>query len=220
MYLNCKTYFSFKYGTFSTRELVETAVEKRVTSLALTNINSTCDVWEFVKICREQKVKPIVGTEIRNGDKLLYILIAANNKGYAWINQFLSEHLITKKDFPGPSEDLQLFENGWDGFVIYPPGAKPLKDLRINERIGIKPSEITKLFGTDWRDYEEKFVVRQPITVQNKIYHSLHRLLRAIDKNILLSQLPKEIIFPSTSLSMACQNLSLFSAKERLNNAA
>lgn len=190
MYLNCKTYFSFKYGTFSTRQLVETAVEKGVTSLALTNINSTCDVWEFVKICREQKVKPIVGAEIRNGDKLLYILIAANNKGYAWINQFLSAHLMAKKDFPEPSEDLRLFENGWDGFVIYPPGAKVLKDLRINERIGVKPSELTKLFGTDWRDYEEKFVIRQPVTVQNKIYHSLHRLLRAIDKNMLLSRLP------------------------------
>lgn len=192
MYLNCKTYFSFKYGTFSTRELVDTAVEKGVPSLALTNINSTCDAWEFVKVCREKKVKPIFGVEIRNGDKLLYLLIAANNKGYAWINQFLSEHLIAKKDFPEPSEDLQLFENGWDGFVIYPYGVKELKDLRINERIGIRPSEINKLFGTDWQDYEEKFVIRQPVTVQNKIYHSLHRLLRAIDKNVLLSQLPKE----------------------------
>lgn len=192
MYLNCKTYFSFHYGTFSTRELVEKAVENGVTALALTNINSTCDVWEFVKICREHKVKPIVGCEIRNEDKLLYILIAANNSGFGWINKFLSEHLMAKKDFPEPSEDLQLFENGWDGFVIYPPGAKALKNLRINERIGLKPGELTKLYGTDWRDYEEKFVIRQPVTIQNGIYHRLHRLLRAVDKNILLSQLPKE----------------------------
>lgn len=192
MYLNCKTYFSFKYGTFSTEELVKTAVENGVTSLALTNINSTCDVWDFVKSCREHKVKPIVGAEIRNGDKLLYVLLAANNNGFAWINRFISEHLLAKKDFREPSEELYLFENGGDGFVIYPFGAKELKDLRINERIGIRPSEINKLFGTDWQDYEEKFVIRQPVTVQNGVYHRLHRLLRAIDKNILLSQLPKE----------------------------
>ncbi len=37
MYLNCKTYFSFKYGTFSTEDLVKTAVDKGVTALALTN---------------------------------------------------------------------------------------------------------------------------------------------------------------------------------------
>ena len=192
MYINCKTYFSFHFGTFSTRELVETAVDKGVTALALTNINSTCDVWEFVKICREWKVKPVVGVEIRNGDRLLYILIAANNNGYAWINQFLSEHLIAKKDFPEPSDEQSFFENGWDGFVIYPPGAKQFSSLRLNERIGICPWELNRFFGTDWRDYEDKFVIRQPVTVQNKVYHNLHRLLRAIDKNILLSQLPKE----------------------------
>lgn len=192
MYINCRTYFSFHYGTFSTKELVEKAVENGVTALALTNINSTCDVWEFVKVCREHSVKPIVGCEIRNGDKPLYILIAANNSGYAWINQFLSEHLMAKKDFPEVSEDLQLFGNRWDGFVIYPPGAKELKDLGPNERIGLKPSELTSLYGTAWREFEDKFVIRQPVTVQNGIYHRLHRLLRAVNKNILLSQLPKE----------------------------
>jgi DNA polymerase III alpha subunit len=191
MYLNCKTYFSYNYGTFSTHELVEASVDKGITALSLTNINSTCDTWEFVKLCRENKVKPIVGAEVRNNDKLLYILIAANNKGFAWINEFLSEHLMAKKDFPEPSADLTFFENGWDGFVIYPIGAKPFKYLRLNERIGVKSSEINKLFGTDWRDYEEKFVIRQPVTVQNKIYHNLHRLLRAVDNNVLLSQLTK-----------------------------
>lgn len=204
MYLNCKTYFSFNYGTFSTEGLVKTAVEKGVTALALTNINCTYDAWEFVKLCQEEKIKSILGVEVRNGDKFLYLLIAANNKGFAWINLFLSEHLINKKDFPEPSPDLHFFEEGWDGFVIYSPGAKDYKDLRINERIGIKASEINKLFGTDWRDYEEKFVIRHPVTVQNKIYHSLHRLLRSIDKNVLLSQLPKEVecaeeeIFPES----------------------
>ncbi len=192
MYLNCKSYFSLNYGTFSTEELVEKAVDLGVTSLVLTNINSTYDAWTFVKLCREQKVKPILGVEVRNGDKLLYILIAANNKGFAWINRFLTDHLVNKKDFPEPSPDLHFFEEGWDGFVIYPFGAKPLPDLRINERIGIKPTELTKLFGTDWQDFEEKFVILQPVTIQNKVYHSLHRLLRAVDKNILLSQLSRE----------------------------
>lgn len=192
MYINCKTYYSLQYGTFSTQELVETAVDKGVTALALTNIHSTADVWAFVKGCREKKIKPIVGCEFRNGDRLLYILIAANNKGFAWINQFLSEHLMAKKDFPLPSDEQTFFENAWDGFVIYPPGAKPFSSLRVNERIGVTPWELNHLYGTDWRNFEDKFVIRQPVTVQNKTYHNLHRLLRAIDHNCLLSQLPKE----------------------------
>src|SRR3974377_1411896 len=100
MYLNCKTYFSFRYGTFSTAGLVEAAREHGVNALALTNINTTCDVWEFVRLCREAGIKPVPGVEVRNGDKLLYLLLAANTNGLSWINEFLSEHLIGKKDFP------------------------------------------------------------------------------------------------------------------------
>ena len=109
MYLNCKTYYSFRYGTFSTEELVKTAVEKGITSLALTNINSTCDVWEFVKLSNHAGIKPIAGAEIRNGDKLLYILLAANNVGLTHIHEHLSEHLMAKKPFPEPSENSFLF---------------------------------------------------------------------------------------------------------------
>ena len=100
MYLNCRTYYSWRYGTFATEELVNKALELGVNSLALTNINSTCDLWQFVKLCQEGGIKPITGVEIRNKDKLLYILIAANNDGLTWIHEFLSTHLINKKEFP------------------------------------------------------------------------------------------------------------------------
>lgn len=190
MYLNCKTYFSFLYGTYSTKGLVDAAVQQGVTSLALTNINSTCDIWDFVKYCREAGIKPIVGAEIRNDDKLLYILLAANNRGFQWINEFLSLHLIDKKPFPEPGPKQSFFTDIWDGFVIYPLGAKNLDDLLPNERIGVLPSELTKLFGVDLAKFQDRFVIRQPVTVQDRRYHNLHRLLRAIDKNCLLSKLP------------------------------
>src|SRR5690606_10206668 len=74
----------------------------------------------------------------------------------------------------------------------YPWGAKELGDLLPNERVGVLPWELTKLFGMDLKAWADKLVVRQPVTVQNRKYHSLHRLLRCIDKNILLSKLPVE----------------------------
>ncbi|HUN01266.1 MAG TPA: PHP domain-containing protein, partial [Niabella sp.] len=120
MYLNCKTYFSFLYGTFSTEELVKKAAELGVATLALTNINSTYDTWDFVKLCRAQGIRPVLGAEIRNDRDLLYVLLAANNNGLAWIHTFLSEHLIGKKAFPEKPE--QFFTNSWDGFVIFPFG--------------------------------------------------------------------------------------------------
>jgi DNA-directed DNA polymerase III PolC len=190
MYLNCKTYFSFKYGTFSTKELVQTAVDKGLTALALTNVNSTCDTWEFVKLCREAGIKPITGVEVRNGDELLYILIAANNKGLAWTHRFLSLHICDSIPFP---TEYVFFNEPNDGFVIYPFGAKSLDTLLSNERIGVKPSETTKLFKLD-KQYADKFVVRQPVTVQDKKYHGLHRILRAIHNNIVGTKLEPSML--------------------------
>lgn len=187
MYLNCKTYFSFKYGTFSTEGLVKAAVENGVTALALTNINSTYDAWDFVKLCREEGINPILGTEVRNDRQHCYTLVAANNDGLTWIHTFLSEHLQGKKPFPIlPS---RCFLNNWDGYVLYPVGAKEPNELLPNEYIGVRVSDLTKLFTTDWKRYGDKYVIAQPVTVQNKDHFNLHRLLRAIDKNVLLSKL-------------------------------
>ena len=195
MYLG-KTYFSFKYGTFSTKELVKEGVESGVTALALTNINSTCDAWDFVQYCREEGIKPILGVEIRNENKLLYILLAANNKGFSWINQFLSEHLLEKKAFPerpaGGFRAGGFFEQPGDGFVIYPLFTRPVEELLENERIGVLPEEAGKLLRAPLSVAPDKWVIRQPVTYQNKIYYNLHRLLRAIDGNTLLSKLKPE----------------------------
>src|SRR6476646_10619548 len=100
MYLNCKTFFSYRYGTFSTEDLVKEAVDVGVSSMALTNINNTCDLWDFYELCVAQNIKPVLGCEIRNGDTLLYILFAKNMKGILQINGLLTKHLQAKEAFP------------------------------------------------------------------------------------------------------------------------
>lgn len=190
MYLNCRTYFSFRYGTYSTEELVNTAAGHNIHVLALTNINCTCDSWDFVKFCKEKDIKPVIGVEIRNEDTPLYILIARNNNGFACINEFLSYHLQHKKNFPDHA--AAYFQNNPDLYIIYPFVRKAPGDLLPGEYIGILATELNKLFGTDWKKFEHKLVVRQPVTFQNKQYFNLHRLLRAIDKNTLQSKLPIE----------------------------
>jgi len=181
-----KTYFSFKYGTFSTQELVASAVEQGITTLALTNINSTCDAWDFVQFCEEQGIKPILGAEIRNGNRLLYTLLAASNTGFQQINEFLSQHLLEQKPFPKPDKLPPI-----DGFIIYPIDSAP-EQLGENERIAIQPTEVPRLIRFPSQVYKDKLIIRQPVTVQNKTYYNLHRLLRAIDKNTLLTKLTPE----------------------------
>ncbi|HMH22467.1 MAG TPA: DNA polymerase III subunit alpha [Puia sp.] len=189
MYLNCKTYFSFRYGTFGTEELVKAGAEAGAVALALTNINNTCDAWDFLKFCREQGIRPVLGAEIRNENKLLYILLAANNMGFRWINEFLSEYLVEKKPFPDIALHKPFFANPCDGFVIYPLHGKSPEELLINERIGVLPTEVNRLLKMPVAAYPGKWIVRQPVTFQNRTYFNLHRLLRAVDGNTLLSKL-------------------------------
>ncbi|GAC1421952.1 MAG: DNA polymerase III subunit alpha [Flavisolibacter sp.] len=192
MYINCKTFFSFRYGTYSTKGLVDAAVEKGITAMALTNINATCDAWDYVQFCKSAHIKPILGVEVRNQDQLLYLLLAANNRGWAWINEFLSLHLLAKKPFPEPPCPFIFFPEPQDGFVIYPFNSKPLAELLANERIGVLPWELSKLFAIDWKKYCERLVVLQPVSFQDPTHFNVHRLLRAIDKNVVLSKLPQE----------------------------
>ncbi len=181
MFLNAKTYFSFRYGTYSTEQLVQDAVQQGISSLALTNINSTCDAWDFVQYCTEHNIKPILGAEVRNADAFCYILLAKNNEGILAIHQFLSEHLQGETPFP------DCFPTNANVLAIYALHTMPAT-LHANEYIGIKPSQVPKLFGMDAQIINTKCVVWQPVTFQNKTYYNVHRLLRAIDKNILLSQ--------------------------------
>lgn len=139
MYLNCKTNFSIRYGTYTTKELVESASEIFVNSLALTNINNSCECWNFVDYCRKQNIKPILGTEIRNGDQFCYILIAATNNGFRWINKFLSHHLLSKFKFPSKVIEQPFFEKPEDIFVVYSLQGKELDHWRTagNECCGV-----------------------------------------------------------------------------------
>ncbi|MGZ5133882.1 MAG: DNA polymerase III subunit alpha, partial [Flavitalea sp.] len=194
MYLNCKTNFSFRYGTLTAEELVVAGVDLGVSSMALTNINSTCDTWDFVQSCIHRGIKPVAGVEIRNGHRFLYILIAVNNKGFASINQFLSIHLHQQILFPEtPVSESSLLDPA-DVFIIYDLDSKKPQELHSNEYIGIAPWELNKLYGSNIHQFRHKYVVRQPVTFANrdKTQYNVHKLLRAIDKNILLSKLTQE----------------------------
>ena len=188
MYLNCKTYFSYRFGVFSIEKLIREAMNHGAGTLALTNINCTADHWDFFSACNQNGISPLLGAEIRNEDELLYILIAKNMAGIKHINGFLSSHLQTKTRFP---ESCPLNEDLW---VIYPfDKSGNCKDP--HEWIGILPNEVNKLFSN--KGLARRCVIRQPVTFYDKASYNLHRLLRAIDKNIVLSmQKPTEIAHP------------------------
>jgi DNA-directed DNA polymerase III PolC len=188
MYLNCKTNFSFRYGTFRTEELVVEAASLGVKTMAITNINNTCDVWDFIDHCNEARIKPVAGVEVRNGSTFLYILLAKNNIGFLEINRFLSKHLQENVSFEN------RFPFSENVFVVYPFGMFGAEQLNTNEFIGVQITEVNKLYNINVESARSKYVIRHPVTFRNEDMYVAHRLLRAVDKNIVISkQQPEDV---------------------------
>lgn len=183
MYLNCHTYYSICYGTLTIAKLIELAVLNNCKSIVLTDINSTSACVDFVRQARKTKLKPIVGIDFRNGAHQQFIAVAKNNAGFQEINGYLSHLLHTKSVCPPTAPK---FENT---VVIYPFFKEQTIALGENEFIGVRISDLPyirlKQLNTD------KYVVLQTVTFQSKRDFNAHRLLRAIDSNLLLSKLPK-----------------------------
>lgn len=202
MFLNCKTWFSFHYGTYKPEDLISDAQELGIDTLGLTNINSTVDCWDFVHKCQRAFIKPIIGTEVRNGDEFCYVLLAKNNEGLFEINKFLSYHL--QNDILFPETPCLSIEGVW---IIYRLDTKHFNSkLKENELIGLSVQDLTSLSWQSLNDFSQ-FVVLQAVTYQNKTYYNLHRILRAIAKNTLLSKLRKSEIAAEGEILFAPQVL-------------
>ncbi|MFC2152768.1 DNA polymerase III subunit alpha [Bacteroidota bacterium] len=185
MLLNCHTYYSYKFGTISIEQLVQEAKIKDYGSIVLSDINNTSACFDFIRQCEKEQIKPILGIDFRNGVQLQYIGIAQNNAGFQQLNEHLTKYLHTSNDFP---EKAPTFS---DVYVVYPFGNMDYKSLNENEYVGIKPSQLSKLPFSKWKNHLDKLVILQPVTFRHKRDFNIHRLLRAIDNNILLSRLPK-----------------------------
>lgn len=185
MYLNCHTFYSLRYGTISVEELVNQASVLGLKKLALTDINSTSAVFDFVSLCQQVSIEPVIGVEFKNEDELLYVCLAQNHQGFAQINEFRTRHHLSKQPFPIIPPILEQV------ITIVPFQKRTLLTneikSRINVKIGVRLSELNQLYKIDYKD----FVLLQPVTFLNKVGFNIHRLLRAIDKNTLLSKLSK-----------------------------
>ena len=92
MFLNCHSYHSLRYGTLSISTLVNYAAKAGVQTLVLTDINAISGIYDFKKVCEAAGIKPVVGVEVRNQQKLLYIAIAKEFSGIGEVNQLLTDH--------------------------------------------------------------------------------------------------------------------------------
>ncbi len=221
MYWNCHSYFSFRYGTLSIKDIFNEAKLNGVRKLILTDINNTSGYIELLRICRESsdewELEIALGIEFRRDDELLYIGLARNNEGFEELNRYLSYHNKTDKPL---RKQAPPFDHV---YTIYPLANAP-DQLRENEFVGIRSHEQNLIITSRFRNKRKKLVAWHPVTFRNKQGFNLHRLFRAIDRNTILSKLPadqqahvSEVMVPELTLrEQFAHNPDLISNAEML----
>ncbi|HWY98150.1 MAG TPA: PHP domain-containing protein, partial [Bacteroidia bacterium] len=184
MLLNCHTFYSFCYGTLTIDELLNEIQARGYDSFVLTDINNTSACLETIRRANERGMKPIAGVDFRNGIQQKYVGIARNNEGFKELNEHLSAHLHVAKKIEDQAPEFN------HAYIIYPMQAYTERPLRENEFIGVSLNDLQRLPSSPSKSMAHKMVALQPTTFIHKKHFNAHRLLRAIDKNTLLSKLP------------------------------
>jgi DNA polymerase-3 subunit alpha len=192
--LTAHSWFSLRYGLMSPETLLQTARACGVKTLALTDVMNTSAAWEFVRLAREMDITPVLGIDFRKGDRLLYTALAQGLAGWRELCEFLSRG-APEGAASGPERAPD-----WEHVqVIYPWEAWKrwgMEDLapREWEWIGGRWWEQDAIHwacaAADFPDaWKERLIAWHVGTFRHMGDWNAHRLLRAIDHNLLLSRL-------------------------------
>jgi len=186
MLLNTHSQFSLRYGTIKASELIDMALERGHRALALTDINNTSACLNFVRLAEQKGLKPLLGIDFREGDRQQFVGIAKDNQGFHDLNDYLSSFLHHRQAIPERAKKLERV------YVIYPFQNYRHQFIRLkrNEFIGIRLDELSQLPFSPWRSHQHRFVLLHPVSFRHKRDYNIHRLLRAIEHNSLLSKMP------------------------------
>jgi len=186
MLLNLHSYYSLRFGTLSLQDLVSGMLAGGYDTAVLTDINNSSGSLDFIKLGRAAGLNLLAGMELRNGDQLCFVAIAKNEQGFREINEYRTKLNLENRATPERAPEFEQV------FVIYPFSKLNGFPLRDFEYIGIRPSERTRAQLMD-RKVLDRCVILAPVSFRKADY-TLHRQLRAIDNNLLISQLGDEQI--------------------------
>jgi DNA polymerase-3 subunit alpha len=186
MLLNLHSYYSLRYGTLSLEDLIAGMTAGGYDTAVLTDINNSSGSIDFIKKGLAAGLNLLAGMEFREGSLLRFVTIAKNERGFKEINDFRTKLNFEKRPVPQRAPEFK------DVFVIY--SFERINEFPLNdyEYIGIKPAERNRVMLLDKKSLE-RCVILAPVSFRKSDY-ILHKQLRAIDNNLLFSQLEQEMV--------------------------
>ena len=195
VHLHVHSFYSLLYGTASPEDIVKQAKELGYTSLALTDINNLYGVHDFIGQCRKYGLRPVTGTELRAGGERAVVL-ARDREGFSNICRLIS----SVKE----AQDIELYRElqaHSRGTVILTDSPRLLEAL--NGRTQSLYAMVTPLSqgaALTARRLGIPLAASGEVNFLREEDYEIHRLLRAIERQGLLSETGPEHCAPGGSL--------------------
>ena len=183
--LSFHSHFSFRYGVLSISKLIDAILSCGYSDFILTDINSSSGQLSFIRECQKAGVLARVGIDFRHENKKCFVGIAKNEEGVRELNHHLSQYIL---NFSYDKLVNYTFSNC---SVIYSIHNFP-RVLKENEWIGVGINDIKEVLKNSVNYPLDRMVAFQSMSFMTKRDYNIHRLLRAIELNILLSKLTNE----------------------------
>ena len=161
-------------------------------ALALTDRNGGYGLVEFYKLATELGIKPILGTELDDGDGQRTVLLARDRKGYAQLCELISKRRLEPR-FSLP----QALGETLEGIIILTSSLNLLQELSPRHRDNLFAELIitgeAKSRAHSQRVYDLATQLDIPLVATNDVHflspgdHLIHRLVRAIGQRKTLA---------------------------------
>ena len=209
MIFHFHSHFSMRYGLISPEEIVQRCESEAISMgfrvpVLLADINTVTGVTNFLRAARNTKhIMPLVGVDIRNGDRPLYILMSTSQESFAEINAFLSDHLMNNKPFPSTppvflsARVIYAYQKDGNANLIGDSSiedkgavASHTKAMGYSTAIAVHAEVLPQLRLARNRNFSLPMMAWHTVTFRDEIDFETHKLLRCIDHNCLVTKLP------------------------------
>ncbi len=187
-HLNIHSVFSQMRGTATPMALVAQAAARGMTHLALTEVNGLWGFIRFVQFAKDRGIHPIAGVNLITATDDV-VLLAENQSGYENLCRLIS------KIHDDPVQNIKtLLKPHCEGVFVLAHQLHTLKQLSrflqdshlfVELRPGITEQQAQQLS----RKFKLEIVATGDVYFIKPADQKTHKVLRAIDKNVTLSQL-------------------------------
>jgi error-prone DNA polymerase len=190
-HLHVHSNYSFCRGASKIETLVDAALARGMSAMALTDINGVYGLVWFLQCAAERGLRPVAGAELRTAAERA-TLLANNRTGYETLC-----HIISRRQFEADFCLSRTLAEERQGLTVLSDREPLLRVLgRQNGTSGLYAELNDPRVETALLQFSRASGI--PPVATNDVYFadpsdfSMHRLLRAIDLNTSLSRIPPE----------------------------